>query len=89
MEDQLFRAIVAVLARLDKRRKGTKEDFSDEEIVKVFYWAVIHDRAISWACQRRNWPVHWRRRKLPSDTTMSRRQRSLSVIALLRGVSRL
>lgn len=88
MEGQLWRAIVMVLAQLDKRRRRTNEDFSDEEIAKVFYWAVIHDRPISWACRRQNWPLHARRRKLPSDTTMSRRQRSASVIALLDALER-
>jgi len=88
MEGQLWKAILAVLARVDKRRKRTDEDYSDEEIVKVFYWAVIHDRPISWACQRQNWPLHARRRSLPSDTTMSRRQRTASVIALLDAVEK-
>lgn len=88
MEGQLWKSIVAVLTRLDKRRKRAAEDFSDEEIVKVFYWAVIHDRPISWACERENWPVHCRRRKLPSDTTMSRRQQTSSVRALLDAIER-
>jgi hypothetical protein len=86
MESQLWKAILMVLAHVDKRRKRTNEDFSDEEIVRVLYWAVIHDRPISWACCRQNWPIHARRRKLPSDTTMSRRQRSPSVIALLNSI---
>jgi hypothetical protein len=83
MEGQLWKAILAVLARLDKRPKRASEDFSDEQIVKVFYWSVIHDRPISWACERRNWPVYDRRQMLPSNTTMSRRQRLPRVIALL------
>ena len=88
MEGQLWSLIVAVLATIDKRRKRAREDFSDEEIVKVFYWSVIHDRPISWACQHRNWPLHLRRRSLPSNTTMSRRLRSPSVVALLDALER-
>jgi hypothetical protein len=83
VEGQLWKAIVMVLAQLGKRRKRGNEDFSDEDIVKVFYWAVINDRPISWACQRINWPPHLWRQKLPSDTTMSRRLRTPSVLALL------
>lgn len=83
MEHQLWKAIVAVLATLDKRAKSTAFDFSDEDIVKVYYWAVIHDRSTHWACDRRHWPVHLRKRKLPSQSTMSVRLRSASVIALL------
>jgi hypothetical protein len=83
VEGQLWRLIVAVLATIDKRPKRADQAFGDEEIVKVFYWSVIHDRPVSWACQRRNWPLHLRRRPLPSNTTMSRRLRSASVVALL------
>ena len=88
MEGQLWSLIVAVLAMIDKRWKRANQDFSDEEIVKVFYWSVIHDRPVSWACERRNWPLHMRRRPLPSNTTMSRRLRSPSVVALLDALER-
>lgn len=88
MEHQLWKAIVAVLATLDKPRNSTAFDYSDEDIVKVFYWAVIHDRPRSWAVQRCNWPIHLRKKSLPSDTTMSRRLRAASVRALLNALER-
>ena len=88
MEGQLWSLIVAVLATMDKRRKRANQNFSDEEILKVFYWSVIHDRPVCWACQRCNWPLHLRRRSLPSNTTMSRRLRSESVVTLLDAVER-
>lgn len=88
MEGQLWNMIVAILAAINKRRKRANQDFSDEDIVKVFYWSVIHDRPISWACQRQNWPLHVRRQPLPSNTTMSRRLRSSSVVALLNALER-
>ena len=50
MEHQLCRSIVAVLATLSKLRKRTICDFSDEDIVKVYYWSVLHDRPTCWAC---------------------------------------
>jgi Transposase DDE domain len=88
VEGQLWKLIVAILAGIDKRRKRTSEAFSDEDIVKVFYWSVIHDRPISWACQRQNWPLYLRRHRLPSNTTMSRRLRCRSVVALLDALER-
>lgn len=88
MEGQLWRSIVAILVSVNKCRQRTCEDFSDEWIVKVFYWSVIHDRPISWACQRRNWPLYLRRYRLPSSTTMSRRLRSPSVMSLLNALER-
>jgi hypothetical protein len=88
VEGQLWSLILAILATVDKRRKRAMQDFSDEDVVKVFYWSVIHDRPISWACQRRNWPLYLRRQQLPSNSTMSRRLRSASVVALLDALER-
>jgi len=86
MEHQLWKSIVAVLATLDKKRLSTHFDFSDERIVEVYYWAVIHDRPTTWACRRENWPPHRRRWRLPSDSTMSIRLRTPSVVALLKAL---
>lgn len=76
MEHQLWRMILAVLTEIDKPRRSTREDFSAEDIVVTWLWAVLHDRPVSWACDRRNWPIHARRRPRPSPSTMSRRLRS-------------
>jgi len=86
MEHQLWKSIVALLLELDKGPFSPWADFSDVAIVRVWYWAVIHDRPVSWACQRRNWPVALRRQLLPSNSTMSRRLRSASVRKLLAAI---
>lgn len=83
MEHQLWRSIVSVLQTLHKSRKPTRYDFGDEEIVKVYYWAVLHDRPTCWACDGKNWPLCRRRQPLPSPATMSRRLRSQLVRSLL------
>jgi hypothetical protein len=83
VEHQLWKAILAVLVTLNKRRKRNTEDYSDEDIVKTWFWAVLHDRPVSWACDRCNWPVYERRRKRPSPSVMSRRLRTPSVRRLL------
>src|SRR5262245_15071373 len=88
MEHQLYRAIVALLATLDQKPRSSRCTYSDRRIVEVYYWAVIHDRPVSWACQRANWPLHLRRQPLPSDSRMSRRLRSPAVIALLAALER-
>jgi hypothetical protein len=82
MEHQLWKSIVRLLSSLDQRHSSFWR-FSDRDIVAVFFWSVLHDRPVSWALERRNWPVHLRQRPLPSNTTMSRRLRSRSVKALL------
>jgi Transposase DDE domain len=88
MEHQLWKAIVAVLSSLDKPRTPPGFDFTDEDIVRVYYWSVICDRPVSWACRKPHWPLHLRKRPLPSDSTMSRRLRTPSVVALLDALER-
>jgi hypothetical protein len=88
MEHQLYRSIVAVLRILDKARKPTICYFSDEDIVKVYYWSVIHDRSVGWACNPKHWPLCFRPKTLPSPATMSRRLRQPSVGNLLNALER-
>lgn len=83
MEESRWKEVRAIIRRL-ARRKSARESFGDAEIVEVFYWAVIHDRPQGWATQLENWPIHLRRRRrLPSEGTLSRRLRSKRVIELL------
>ncbi len=83
MEHQLWLSIISLLATLSNSPKPTICDFSDQQIVGVYYWAVIHDRPTRWACDPRHWPLGRRRQALPSEATMSRRLRSASVRTLL------
>jgi hypothetical protein len=83
MEHQLWKKILIVLAQVCKRRCSTRETYSDEQIVKTWFWAVLHDRPASWACQQQNWPPHERRWKKPSSSRLSRRLRTASVRRLL------
>lgn len=52
-------------------------------IVRVYLWAVLHDRPTSWACDPRNWDHATRPKTLPSQSTMSRRLRGQAVQDLL------
>jgi hypothetical protein len=83
VEHQLWLSIVAAMTKFNKFRKPTAFDFSNEDIVKVLYWSVIHDRPVSWACNHKHWPPWRRRQALPSPATMSRRLRSQPVQNLL------
>ena len=57
--------------------------FSTAWIVAVYFWAVLHDRPVSWACCRAHWPAEQAVGALPSQATMSRRLRSAPVQLLL------
>ena len=78
MERELFLRVKRELAALDSRRRG-RNLFSDAEIVLVYFWSVICDRPVCWACHRANWPAGLRPRRLPSQSRMSRRLRTAPV----------
>src|SRR5262249_32101863 len=88
MEHQLWTLIVALLPPLDKTPRPTRHDYRDADILRVYFWAVLHDRPTSWACRRENWPIHLRRRAPPADSTMSVRLRPPSVRAMLAALGR-
>jgi Transposase DDE domain len=88
MEHQLWKSIVALLGSFGKPRKRRAADFTDHDIVAVYYWAVIHDRPTAWACRPAHWPIHLRGRALPCPGTLSRRLRTAAVVALLDALER-
>jgi len=72
------------LARELSRGWGFGWRFDTACIVGVFLWAVLHDRPVSWACDRGNWPAGLSGGRLPSQSTMSRRLHSEPVKRLLK-----
>jgi hypothetical protein len=86
MERQIWKAIVNVIAEVDKSKFNPKETFQAATIVKVWMWAVVNDRPVSWAVQQTNWLPCDQRWAKPSNTTMSRRLRSEDVQTLLQQV---
>ena len=83
MERQLWKSIVCLLREVHKAQHQWRCRYSVLEIVEIWFWAVIHDRPVSWACQRRSWPIWDHRRVLPSNATMSRRLRTKEVKTLI------
>lgn len=77
MERELWTALCAVALRLDNRESRSR--YTDQLICAVYWWAVIHDRPVVWACDASNWPSEFVRRQLPSQPTMSRRLRTAAV----------
>jgi hypothetical protein len=52
-------------------------------IVAVYFWAVLHERNISWACDPSNWDPALPPLLLPSQDRMSKRLRSKAVLDLM------
>jgi hypothetical protein len=77
MERELWMALCALAARFGNQK--TPARYTDQLICAVYWWAVIHDRPVVWACDASNWPSELVRRRLPSQPTMSRRLRTAAV----------
>ena len=86
MERQLWKKIVTLLNLIGKRKGNVYCTYSDAVIVKTWFWAVLHDRPVSWACEDSNWPIWERRWERPSGPTMSRRLNSEGVRWLLKQI---
>lgn len=72
MERELWRWIVWGLRRLPRWwPRGAVYD--NRSVLAVMLWAALHDRSVTWACLRSSWPVQAWRRRLPDQSTMSRR----------------
>lgn len=79
-------AISAVAADFERRHK--RDRYSTALIVRVYHWACLHDRPVSWACRPANWAPSVRPAALPDQSTMSRRTRRDDFWAFLQRVGR-
>lgn len=84
MERELWESLCRLAGMLYNRQGHSY--FGDDVIVAVYWWAVVHDRPVAWACQRVHWPPDLGSRRLPSQPTVSRRLRSRSVELLIHSV---
>ena len=84
MERKLFAELMRTLWSIPgAHRRPPKCNYTHAQVLAVALWAALHDRPISWATQRCNWPLHDRVRALPSNATMSRRLRNQTIMVLL------
>jgi Transposase DDE domain len=76
MERESWLEISQVLSQIACRWQESKVyQHPTALIVRVYLWAVAHDRPVSWACDPYNWEKPHRPPALPSQSTMSRRMR--------------
>jgi hypothetical protein len=89
MERELWSVLYQLARTCDRSCWWSIEVYRDCEIVAVYCWAVLHERPTSWACNERNWPNGlWPVKRLPSQSTMSRRLRTTEVQRLLHVMER-
>ena len=73
MERELWNFIAAHLTHLSRNSRTGRFQHPTTRIVRVYLWAVLHDRPVYWACDSRNWIGVKPPRQLPDQSTMSRR----------------
>ena len=78
MERELWHILSRLITRLDRQYRQGQCRHSVGRIVRVYLWAVLHDRPVYWACDRRNWAGVRPPVRLPDQSTMSRRLRQRS-----------
>lgn len=83
MEAKVYRALLRIAFSIAHPPRGARRQFNDRWIIMVYLWSVINDRPVSWACEQQNWPKDQLDCPLPSNATMSRRLRTVSVLQLL------
>lgn len=81
MDRELWLALYEFVKKMPVRGQGWL--YSTAEIVMVYFWAVVHDRPMCWATDKRNWPEDLRPRPLPSQSQLSRRMRGADVVELM------
>lgn len=86
MERELWRIISDKITKLDRRVCKNRHTHSVGRIVRVYLWAVLHDRPIYWACRRSHWAGVRPPVGLPDCSTMSRRLRTPAIRAFLDAV---
>jgi len=84
MERERWEKVYRLLTALDTH--DFRGVFQAAVVLAVYFWAVVHDRPVRWACKLANWAGRIPFRKLPSQPTMSRRLRQADVLALLKAV---
>ena len=68
--------------------KSGRQTYSTHDIVRVYLWAVLHDRPVDWATRRGSWSRPWRPKSLPDQSTMSRRLRQAATTVFLEKLAR-
>jgi IS5 family transposase len=73
MERELWASLSRMITQLDRQLPKGRRTHSVGRIVRIYLWAVLHDRPVYWACRRGHWAGVRRPVQIPDQSTMSRR----------------
>lgn len=88
MERELWKVVYTRLKDVARRFHQKYVPIQPWRIAAVLLWAALHDRPVSWACDKRNWSTTRRKPgRLPSEATVSRRAHKTSFALFLNAVA--
>jgi hypothetical protein len=88
MERELWPVVYPVLRAVGRDVRQKYVQYPPWVIAAVLLWAAVHDRPVSWACDRRNWATTRRRPgRRPSPGTVSGRARRAGFGVFLNAVA--
>lgn len=73
MIHETFRRVKHLINRLGFYRKSRCQTHSDGAVLAAFFWSVLHNKPVSWACDPAHWDKGLWRGPRPSQSCMSRR----------------
>ena len=84
MERELWKIVYTKLKLVARWFDQKYVQLQSWRIAAVLLWAALHDRPVSWACDKRNWSTtRLRPGHIPSEATMSRRVQKTSFALFL------
>lgn len=87
MERELWPGLFHLILEVGRTLRLTDVTYQPHIIALVLFWAALHDRPVSWACNKRNWTTTTLRpATLPTASTVSRRLRRVDTAMLLRAL---
>ena len=78
MDGELLRYLYHQLFHVGKPHRPARCTYDDNIILFMFFIAVVGDRSLQWAHDRRNWPLWARRLPRPSYSQFKRRLKTES-----------
>lgn len=77
MERECWAELSAAISQVDACwKESTRVEHRTAVIVRMHLWSALHDRPTRWARGKKNWTSHTRPRRLPDQSTLSRRMRN-------------
>lgn len=86
MEAKEYRRMCRLIDQVAPHGRRSRQQFADRKIAKVYLYSVLRDRPVLFVCDPRNWDEDLLQEligTLPSQSTMSRRLRTVGVLSIL------